>query len=220
MSDENLQKTDRSRVKREHERALYDRDVVNSILDASPLCHVAYVIDGKPYCTPTLQWREGDHVYWHGSSASRFLRQAEDTEVCLTVTHFDGLVLARSAFYHSVNYRSVMLFGKAERVPDDEKAAKLKNVTDAIFPGRWDSLRPISDQEVKATAVFRMKIDEGAAKVRAGDPEDEEEDYALPIWAGVIPLTLTEGEIIPDPRNLDGVELPEHLKGFRLDKSK
>lgn len=218
MSEDTLEKTERSRVKRNHERGAYDLETLYAILDATPLCHVAYVIDGKPYCTPTLQWREGDYIYWHGSSASRFLRKAEDTEVCLTVTHMDGLVLARSAFHHSINYRSAMLFGAAERVADADKAEKFHNLLEALYPGRWDELRPMTDQEVKATKVFRMAIDEGAAKVRTGDPVDDDEDYALPIWAGVIPLTLAEGEIIPDPRNPDGVDVPEHVLSFRLDK--
>ncbi|MEZ5841569.1 MAG: pyridoxamine 5'-phosphate oxidase family protein [Hyphomicrobiales bacterium] len=215
MTDE-LKKTARSKVKRVARRAHYDRDTINAVLDATVLCHVAYVIDGEPYCTPTLHWREGDHVYWHGSSKSRFLKSVVGKRACLTVSHLDGLVIARSAFHHSVNYRSAMLYGEVELVSDADKAEKLKNLIDHIYPGRWDSLRPMNGQEVKATTVLRMAIDEGAAKVRTGGPVDDEEDYALPIWAGVVPLRVEIGAPEPDPRNLDGIEIPEHIRNFRL----
>ena len=203
-----LKITERSRLKRMHTRGHFDGDTVNVILDAQPMCSVGYVIDGKPYVTPTMQWREGDHVYWHGSSASRALRSARDAQVCLTVAILDGFVLARSGMHHSVNSRSVMLFGRAQIVSDrDDKAAKLRQFMEGLFPGRYDTLRPDHIQEVKATTVLGMKISEGSAKVRNGPPIDDEEDYALPIWAGVIPVHTTFGAPVPDPRNRDGVAL-------------
>ena len=210
-----LEITDRSRLRRAHERGHYDRTTVNAILDAQPMCSVGYVIDGKPYVTPSLQWREGDHVYWHGSSASRALRASKAAEVCLTVSILDGFVMARSGFHHSVNSRSVMLFGTAFVVPEAEKEARLSAFIDGLWPGRAAHLRPNSAQELKATTVLGLKIGEGAAKVRSGGPVDDEEDYALPIWAGVIPVETRVGPLEPDPRNLAGVAPPEHLTGFR-----
>lgn len=207
----------RTRVRRVHERGRYDRDTIDAILDATPLCHVGYVIDGAPYVTPTLQWREGDHVYWHGSSASRMLKSVEGREVCLAVTIMDGLVIARSAFHHSANYRSAMLFGRAGRIADpDEKEAHLRTFVEGLYPGRWDMLRPMTGQELKATTLLTMPIDEASAKVRNGPPKDDEEDYALPIWAGVVAFETRTLPPVPDPRNLPGTEPPAHVTGFRL----
>jgi nitroimidazol reductase NimA-like FMN-containing flavoprotein (pyridoxamine 5'-phosphate oxidase superfamily) len=211
-----LKKTNRSTVRRMKERGIYQRPRVNEILDAGFSCHVAYNVDGRPYCTPTLYWRSGDHVYWHGSSVSRFLQQAVGQQVCFTVTHVDGFVLARSAFNHSMNYRSVMLFGEVELVDGPEKLEQLKLMVDQFFPGRWEALRPVTRKEVNATTVLRIAIDEGSAKVRDGDPSDNKEDYALPIWAGVIPLRMTAGALVPDPANLPGLPVPEHLKDYVL----
>ncbi|UWQ62047.1 pyridoxamine 5'-phosphate oxidase family protein [Leisingera caerulea] len=210
-------KTERSRLRRAHERGLYDRETVYQVLDAMPLGHIGYQINGAPSVLPTLQWREGDHVYWHGSSASRAIRAMEGAEVCLTVTCMDGYVLARSAFHHSVNFRSAMLFGVAEKVTDeDAKAASLKAMVDHIFPGRWDALRPMARQELKATALMRMPIEEGAAKIRTGAPKDDEEDYTLPIWAGVVPMAMELKPPQPDPANLEGVAMPDHLSRIRI----
>lgn len=210
-------KTDRSRLRRAHERGLYDRETVYQVLDAMPLAHIGYQINGAPSVLPTLQWREGDHVYWHGSSASRAIRAMEGAEVCLTVTCMDGYVLARSAFHHSVNFRSAMLFGVAEKVTDeDATAASLKAMVDHIFPGRWDALRPMTRQELKATALMRMPIEEGAAKIRSGPPKDDEEDYALPIWAGVVPMAMELKPPQPDPANLEEVVMPDHLSRIRI----
>ena len=218
---ETLEITERSRLRRSHNRGHFDRETINSILDAEPLCNVGYIIDEKPYVTPTLQWREGNHVYWHGSSASRALRNSIDTEVCLTVSILDGYVLARSGFHHSVNSRSVMLFGKAFKVEDpDEKLQKLTNFVDGLFPGRYETLRPDHSQDLKATTLLGMKINEGSAKVRTGGPIDDEEDYALPIWAGHIPIHTHVGEPIPDPRNLPNIEMPKHVKDFELPENK
>ncbi|AZV79509.1 pyridoxamine 5'-phosphate oxidase family protein [Parasedimentitalea marina] len=210
-------KTDRSRLRRAHEKGAYDRDSLDAVLDAMPMCHIGYQIDGKPSVLPTLQWREGDHIYWHGSSASRALRAMEGADVCMTITLLDGYVLARSAFHHSVNHRSAMIFGRAEKVTDtDVKKAHLKTMVDMIFPGRWDSLRPMQDQEVKATTVLRMPITEGAAKLRSGPPVDDEDDYALPIWAGVVPVSLQVHAPEPDPANQPGLAMPDHLSRIRI----
>ena len=209
------QPTDRSRLRRTHERGAYDSAALYAVLDANPICTIGYVIDGKPFATPTIQWREGNHVYWHGSSASRMLKKTLGQEVCLTVTCLDGWVMARSAMHHSVNFRSAMLFGTAFRVEGDAaKTARLRAMVEGLFPGRWDMLRPITGQELKATTVFGMEIDEGAAKVRSGPPKDDEEDYDLPLWAGVIPTRMETLAPVPDPRNLDGVEMPEHVAKF------
>ncbi len=209
--------TERSRLRRSHPRGHFDRATINAILDAQPLCSVGYVMEGKPYVTPTLQWREGDHVYWHGSSASRALRAGCDAEVCLSVSILDGFVLARSGFHHSVNSRSVTLFGTAFRVEDaEEKLTRLTRFVDGLFPGRYAGLRPDRTQDLKATTVLGLKIAEGSAKIRTGGPNDEPEDYTLPIWAGVIPVRMQIGSPVPDPRNLDEVEMPGHVRDFRL----
>ena len=212
----NLKTTTRTKLTRNPARADYDRDAVNKIIDATPLCHVSYIIDGRPYVTPTLQWREGDTIYWHGSSASRFLRQIVGKEVCMAITHFDGFVLARSAFHHSINYRSVMLFGEAVKVEDSAKNALLQSFVENLIPGRWENLRAMTDQEAKATTIFSMPIDEGSAKVRSGPPVDDDEDYSLPIWAGVLPVSQVLHEPVPDPKNLDGLEVPIHIRDYKL----
>ena len=212
-----LRQTRRSRIKRNRERAAYGRAAVNAVLDATSLCHVAYMMDGEPCIAPTFHWREGARVYWHGSSASRFLRRAAGTRVGLCVTCLDGLVLARSAFHHSVNYRSVILYGAAHPVADADKEARLRAFLDGLYPGRWQSLRPITQKELKATTVLGMDIDEGAAKVRTGMPADDEEDYALPVWAGVVPLRRAAEAPQPDPRNLAGVATPRHVLDFTTD---
>jgi len=205
--------TSRNRVKRLHERGSYDRAAVHAILDAAMLCHVAYVIDGQPYATPTLFWRKGDTLYWHGSSASRMLRHLKaGTPACLTVAHLDGLVLARSGFNHSANYRSAMCFGTARLVEDaDEKIEAMRDVVDRFYPGRSALLRPITQQEAKATTIIAMEIEEAAAKVRAKGVGDDEADFALPIWAGVIPVTTVLGEVEACPRLVAGVGQPEEL---------
>ena len=208
-----LSQTPRSRVKRLHERGRYDFDTVAAILDSGFLCHVGYVIDGKPYVTPTSYWREGDHVYWHGSSASRMLRTVQGgVECCLTVAHIDGLVLARSAFHHSINYRSVMLFGQAQKVEDPAaKLQVLENFVEYMYPGRWKDLRSVTEQELKATMVLHMPIEEGAAKIRTGHPVDDDEDYGWPVWAGIVPVRQVIGEPIVDPRQTEHVAAPDYL---------
>ena len=191
--------TPRSRVRRIPERGRYDRETIDAVLDAGFLCHVGYICDGQPYVTPTLYWRQGDHVYWHGSHASRMLRTLEQgADVCLTVALADGFVLARSAFHHSINYRSVMLFGTAEAVTGEHvKAAALEGFMERLFPGRWRQLRPITRQELNATTVLRLPITEGSAKIRTGPPKDDEEDYAWPVWAGILPVQTALGLPLP-----------------------
>ena len=210
--------TDRTRVKRSFERGRYDRGTVHAILDAGLMCHVGYVIDGQPYVTPTAYWREGDHVYWHGSSASKMLRHLkEGPRVCFTVALMDGLVLARSGFHTSVNYRSVMAFGQAEVVSDPaEKLAKLEAMMERIVPGRWPDLKPPTAQELKATTLVGLKLEEVAAKLRSGPPIDEPEDYALDVWAGVVPTTTAIGAPEDDPRLKPGIDVPENLSRIRI----
>lgn len=214
---EKLTVTERTRLRRAHERGRFDRETINSILDAMPLCHVGYAIGGEITVTPTFQWREGDHVYWHGSSASRGLRASDAANVCLTVSLLDAMVMARSGFHHSGNFRSAMIFGRATKVTDPEvKAEKLRGLVEAYFPGRWDMLRPMTAKEAKATTVLKLPIEEASAKLRTGGPVDDDEDYALPIWAGVIPVRLCVGEPEPDPRNLPDVSLPDHVRNFSI----
>lgn len=208
--------THRSKVRRLPKRGSSERARVYAILDAHFLCHVGYVIDGQPYVTPTGYWRHGDRIYWHGSSASRMLRaQAGCLPVCLTVTIVDGLVLARSGFHHSVNYRSVMAFGQAARVDDpEEKRVALDAYVERLFPSRTAEIRPIDPQELKATALLGMTIEEASAKVRTGPPVDDEPDYALPVWAGVIPIRQLVGGPLPDPRLAPGTAWPAHLAPY------
>jgi uncharacterized protein len=192
--------TDFTRVRRMHPRGAYDRETVHAVLDAAAYCHVGHVIEGRPVVIPTLHWREGDAVYWHGSAASRMLRNnAGGNEVCLTATLIDGYVLARSAFHHSINYRSVMCFGTARLVSDgEEKRAALAGFVNRLFPGRWEKLRPVTEQELKATAVLAMDLTEASAKIRTGPPGDDAEDVDWPIWGGVLPVHLVAGKPEPD----------------------
>ena len=211
--------TARSRVKRLPKRGHYDRETVYAVLDAGLIAHIGYVIDGQPFVTPTAYWREGDMLYWHGSAASRMLEHVgEGIPVSVTVTHLDGLVLARSGFHHSINYRSVMAFGRAHFVDDPAaKMAAFEAFVERIYPGRWPELRPATAQEVKGTSVLGMKIEEASAKIRTGGPVDDDEDYALPIWAGVLPIRTVVGAAIPDEKLTPGIERPAHLSIFRAE---
>src|SRR3954464_14425282 len=195
--------TARTRVVREADRAVYDREAVYRILDEGFLCHVGFVVDGQPFVIPTSYGRKDANLYIHGSAASRMLRQTqkEGVPVCITVTLLDGLVLARSVFNHSMNYRSVVVLGKATLVDDpSEKLAALRVLSEHILPGRWDDSRQPSERELKATSVLRLPIEEYSAKVRTGPPIDDEEDYSFPTWAGLIPLEMTVGKAMDDPR--------------------
>ncbi|HAD87757.1 MAG TPA: flavin-nucleotide-binding protein [Rhodospirillaceae bacterium] len=222
MTAENeMRITEKSRIKRAPTRAVYDRATVDAILDAGLLCHVGYVIDGAPYVTATCHWRKGDRVYWHGSAASRMLRTVTSgVPVCFTVSHLDGIVLARSGFHHSVNYRGVTLFGEAVKIEDEaEKLAALKDLSDRLTPGRWEELRPVNDQEMKGTTICALEIDEGSAKVRAGGPVDDEEDYDLDVWAGVVPVTTVLGAPIPDTRLKPGIAEPAYLREISIGRA-
>ncbi len=192
----------RTQVRRLPERGAYDPAVIHAILDAAFLCHVGFVHDGAPVVIPTGYGRRGDNLYLHGSSASRMLRTLRTgVDVCCTVTLLDGLVLARSVFHHSMNYRSVVVFGRATAVEDPaEKLAALAVISNQIAPGRWDAARHPNPQELKATLVLKLPLAEASAKIRTGPPKDEAEDYALPVWAGVIPARLAFGEPEPDAR--------------------
>ncbi len=199
--------TERTQVKRLPKRAVYDKAQVHAILDEGFVCHIGFVMDGQPYVIPTLYARAGERIYFHGSAASRMLRSAGDgVQVCLTVTLVDGFVLARSAFHHSMNYRSVVVLGSARLVTDNaEKREALHRFTNHIVPGRWEEVRQPTEQELKATSVLALELNEVSAKVRTGPPLDDEEDYALPIWAGVVPVQMHFGEPVPDGRVPPGV---------------
>jgi nitroimidazol reductase NimA-like FMN-containing flavoprotein (pyridoxamine 5'-phosphate oxidase superfamily) len=220
MSD-SYQIDDRNRVKRRHDRGFYDHETVHRLLDAAALGHVSYVVDGQPYCTPTLFWREGTTLYWHGSSASRMLRNLSEGEpACLTVTHLDSLVLARCGFNHSADYRSVMAFGKARLVGDPaEKRRALVMMVDRFFPGRTAQLRASTDQEIKATSVLSMRIERASAKIRAKGVADDEDDYALPIHAERLPIHTVIGAPEPCPRLMPEVIRPENLAGYRAGRN-
>lgn len=194
----------RTRVVREPMRAVYDRETVYGVLDEGFLCHIGFVVDGQPYVIPTSYGRKGANLYVHGSAASRMLRHLDDgVPMCVTVTLLDGLVLARSVFNHSMNYRSVVILGKAVLVEDPaEKLEALRALSEHIIPGRWADARQPNEKELKATSVLRVPIDEFSAKVRSGPPLDDEEDYSFPTWAGVVPLEVKAGEPVNDP-NLD-----------------
>lgn len=197
--------TPRTRINRLPKRGDYSPETIYGILDAAFLCHVGFVVDGQPYVIPTGYGRAGDALYLHGSAASRMSRTlAGGVDVCVTVTLLDGIVLARSAFHHSMNYRSVVILGKATSVEDEaEKAEALRTISEQIVPGRWEHVRKPSAQELKATAVLKLPITEASAKLRTGPPLDEEEDYALDVWAGVLPVSMKMGEPVPDSK-LDG----------------
>jgi hypothetical protein len=206
------------RLRRKRERGSYDRDVIDAILDEALIAHLGIVdADGQPFVIPTLHARSGDLVYCHGSSASRTIRaMAAGAPVCLTVSLIDGLVLARSAMHHSANYRSAMLIGRASVVEDmDEKRAALKAVVEHIVPGRWDEVRAPTDNELGATSVLAIPIDEASAKVRDGGPIDDEEDYELGAWAGVIPLSSEPHTPEPDPRLRAGIAPPPYVSAYR-----
>lgn len=208
--------TSRTRVVREPQRAVYDLDVVNRILDEGFICHVGFVIDGQPFVIPTSYGRHEDVLYIHGSAASRMLRNASGgIPVCVTVTLLDGLVLARSIFNHSMNYRSVVVLGTATAIEDGErKLAALRLLSEHLVPGRWEDARQPNEKELKATTVIQVPIQEFSAKVREGPVIDDEEDYAFPVWAGVLPLNTIVGDPIADSRLLEGIEVPEYGRNY------
>jgi hypothetical protein len=199
--------TNRTQVRRLPKRGAYDKATVHAILDAGRICHVGFVMDGQPFVIPTGYVRNGDQLYIHGSAASRMVRESSaGIPVCVTVTLLDGFVLARAAFHHSMNYRSVVILGRARLLTDpDEKMEALRCFTNHIVAGRWEEVRQPTPAEMKATSVLALALEEVSAKVRTGGPIDDEEDYVLPVWAGVVPVRLEAGEPIPDDRLVAGV---------------
>jgi len=212
-----LPTTERAKLRRLPQRGVFDRETIYRILDKAFVCHVGFTVDEQPFVIPTAYARVGEQLVLHGSQASRMMRAlAWGVDVCVTVTLVDGLVLARSAFHHSINYRSVVIFGKAQVVRDeDEKLAALRAFTEHIVPDRWQDVRPPTDKELKATTVLSLPLQEASAKVRTGNPIDDEEDYALDIWAGVIPVRLTAGEPVADNRLRDGIPIPPHVSNYK-----
>lgn len=207
--------TNRTTFKRLPERGSHDRDVIDAILDEAMVCHVGIADEHGPVVIPTLFARDGDAIILHGSPASRLLRTATTQEICVTVTLTDGLVLARSAFHHSMNYRSVVIFGTpVEITDDDEKQRALDVLVEHLVPGRNPTLRPMSRNERKGTRVLRLPLDRVSAKVRTGGPVDDEDDYALPIWAGIIPIRTTYGAPETDPLSRIRVDVPDHALAF------
>jgi len=212
-----FQPTERTQVKRLPKRGHYDRETVYQILDTAFVCHVGFNVDGQPYVIPTNYGRAGDTLYLHGSAASRMLKTlSEGVPVCVTVTHVDGIVLARSAFHHSVNYRSVVIFGTARLVDSPaEKMEALRIFTEHVMKGRWDDVRQPTEQELKATTVLALPLEEVSAKVRTGGPLDDEADYSLPVWAGVLPLETVAKEPVPDSQRKSDRPVPDYLKNYR-----
>jgi nitroimidazol reductase NimA-like FMN-containing flavoprotein (pyridoxamine 5'-phosphate oxidase superfamily) len=208
--------TERTQVRRLPNRGAYDAETIFRILDEGFLCHVGFVVDGQPFVIPTGYARSGETLYIHGSAASRMLRTvAEGVQVCVTVTLLDGLVLARAAFHHSMNYRSVVILGRAVAVEErEEKMKALELFTEHVVRGRWNDVRLPTDAEMKGTTVLALPLSEASAKIRSGPPKDDEEDYELPIWAGVVPLSMVAGAPIPDPRLNSGLEPPAYAKKF------
>jgi nitroimidazol reductase NimA-like FMN-containing flavoprotein (pyridoxamine 5'-phosphate oxidase superfamily) len=208
--------SDRTRVRRVPQRGQYDRETVEAILDETLISHVGFVHDGHPVVIPTLHARLGDRLLLHGSAASRMLRTLEHgVPVCATATLVDGLVLARSAFHHSINYRSVVVFGEARLIDPQQRLEALELFAEKLVPGRWPEVRPPTRQELKGTKVLELPLTEASAKVRAGPPIDDDEDYELPVWAGVLPLRTVVDPPQPDPRLDPGIETPDHVARWR-----
>ena len=214
---EQIPQTQRTTLKRLPQRGSYDREIVNQILDEAFICHIGFVFDGQPVVIPTGYARDGDRLLIHGSQASRMLRTlAGSIDVCVTVTLIDGLVLARSAFHHSINYRSVVIFGRATLIDDtSEKLNALRTLSEHIIPGRWDDVRPPNEREMQLTTVLSLPIAEASAKVRLGPPLDDEEDYEVPVWAGVIPLQLVAKQPIADPCLRADISTPDYAAAYK-----
>ena len=214
-ADTSLSRTDRTRLHRLRERGRSDRAELYAVLDAGLICHLGVLIDGSPVVLPTGYGRSGDTLYLHGSSANRSLLAADSGDVCVTVTHLDGMVCARAIFHHSMNYRSAVVFGTARLVSDgEEKLAALRAVTEQLVPGRWEHSRPPSRKELAATAVLALPLDEASVKVRTGPAKDEPEDYQLDFWAGVIPVAMSFGPPEPDAAVRPGLNVPDHISAL------
>jgi nitroimidazol reductase NimA-like FMN-containing flavoprotein (pyridoxamine 5'-phosphate oxidase superfamily) len=211
-----MKRTERTELRRLPKRGSHEEKRIYEILDAAFLAHIGFCVEGQPFVIPTLFGRKGEQLFLHGSAASRMLRELEKgLAACVTITIVDGLVLARSAFHHSMNYRSVVAFGTARKIDDPaRKLDALKVISEHLIKGRWNDVRGPNEQEMKATAVLEFTIEEASAKVRTGPPVDDEEDYGLPVWAGVLPLSLTAGAAKPDERLIDGAELPYYVVRF------
>jgi uncharacterized protein len=206
--------TTRSELRRLHERGSHDWTVINPILDAGFLAHVGFCVDRQPFVIPTLYGRDGRTLYLHGSVASRMLKELDAMPACITVTLVDGLVLARSAFEHSMNYRSVVAFGRARKIHDPgQKSACLRLISEHLIPGRWQQVRGPTQKELNATTVLEFSLEEASSKIRSGPPQDRPEDYALRVWAGVLPLETKAGPPVPDDV-LDEVPLPEYVRQY------
>ena len=207
--------TPRTTVRRLPKRAGYDRETVYAILDEALVCHIGFIVDGAPMVIPTIHWRHGDTLYVHGSAASRMLRSLKQgVEACVTVTLLDGLVLARSAFHHSMNYRSAVILGIAREVNGEEKLAALEGLVEHVCAGRSPHVRAPNESELRQTSVLAMTIDEASAKIRTGGPVDDDEDYALDVWAGVLPLRLTPQPAIADERLPEGIAVPDYVTNY------
>jgi nitroimidazol reductase NimA-like FMN-containing flavoprotein (pyridoxamine 5'-phosphate oxidase superfamily) len=214
---ENFSQTERTTLKRLPKRGNYERETIYQILDEGFVCHVGFVVDNRPFVIPTGYGRAGDNLYIHGSAASRMLKRLrEGVDVCVTVTLLDGLVLARSSFHHSMNYRSVVIFGRARVVEDEkEKMEALRVFSDQVMRERWEDARLPNQQELRATMVLALPLTEASAKIRTGPPLDDEEDYALEVWAGVLPLKMVAGEAVPDPRLKKRAEVPRYVRDYK-----
>lgn len=207
--------SNRNTVKRVPKRGHYDKETVYAILDEGFLAHVGFQVDGQPFVIPTLYGRNDDTIYLHGANTSRLIKELDKgIDACITVTHIDGLVLARSAFHHSMNYRSAVVFGKAYKVPDEEKEYALKVISDHVVDGRWEEARKPNEKELKGTSVLALEIQEASAKIRTGPPSDDKEDYELPIWAGVVETEFVKKETIDDPLLAPGLAQAESIKNF------
>jgi nitroimidazol reductase NimA-like FMN-containing flavoprotein (pyridoxamine 5'-phosphate oxidase superfamily) len=214
MNKEEFALTERSRVRRLAKRGKYDRETIYKILDEASLCHVSFCLEDQPFIIPTLFARVGDSIYLHGSHISRMLRTlGEGVSLSLAVTLTDGLVLARSAFHHSMNYRSAVVFGRGTLVDDEnEKISALQAISEQLVPGRWDDCRPPNAKELSVTAVVRIEIEEASAKIREGMPVDDREDYALPVWAGIVPVRQSYGEPVSDEVLPEAIDVPAYLR--------
>ena len=210
----NTFKTKRTRVRRISDRGHYDQDTIYPIIDEAMICHVGFIQNNNPVVIPTIHARLGNTLYIHGSGASRMLKViTNQNNICVTISLIDGIVLARSAFHHSMNYRSVVIFGSGRKIDDpEEKLNALKAVSEHLIPERWDDVRQPNQKELDATTVIAISLEEASAKVRTGPPSDDEDDYKLSVWAGVLPITLIKEELIPDPVLPDKIDIPNYLK--------
>lgn len=222
QTNQQLTPTQRTQIKRLPKRANYETQTIYNILDEALICHIGFTINNQPYVIPTTYGRVEDKLYIHGSPASRMLRSLnQGIEVCVTVTLLDGLVLARSAFHHSMNYRSVVIFGTATLINNtEEKMEALRAFTEHIIPKRWQEIRQPSKQELQGTMILSLPLTEASAKVRTGNPVDDETDYDLPVWAGVLPLQMLPGKAIADDRLIEGIEIPDYVQNYALNQLK